>query len=57
MDAEAVHGISSKLGISDLVPRNASVVVYSQLLDRPAILTSSFETFFYIKGVQFYWRS
>ena len=37
MDVEAVHRISSKLGISDLVPRNASVMVYSQLLDRPAI--------------------
>ena len=37
MDVEAVHRISAKLGISDLVPRNASVMVYSQLLDRPAI--------------------
>ena len=37
MDVEAVHRISLKLGIGDLVPRNASVMVYSQLLDRPAI--------------------
>ena len=37
LDVEAVHRISKKLGINDLVPKDALVLVYSQLLDRPAI--------------------
>ena len=37
LDVEVVHRISSKLGIDTLVPGNALVMVYSQLLDRPAI--------------------
>ena len=37
LDVEAVHRISSRLGINAMIPGNASVMVYSQLLDRPAI--------------------
>jgi transposase len=37
LDVEVVHRISSRLGINAMIPRNASVMVYSQLLDRPAI--------------------
>ena len=37
LDVEVVHKISAKLGINSLVPGNAIVLVYSQLLDRPAI--------------------
>lgn len=37
LDVEAVHRISSRLGINGLIPKNAAVMVYSQLLDRPAI--------------------
>ncbi|MCL4480689.1 MAG: hypothetical protein M1113_04310, partial [Candidatus Thermoplasmatota archaeon] len=37
LDVEVVHRISSRLGIDAMIPRNASVMVYSQLLDRPAI--------------------
>ena len=37
LDVEVVHRISSRLGINAMIPRNASVMVYSQLLGRPAI--------------------
>lgn len=37
LDVEAVHRISVKLGINTLIRKSASVMVYSQLLDRPAI--------------------
>lgn len=37
LDVGVVHRISSRLGINAMIPRNASVMVYSQLLDRPAI--------------------
>ena len=37
LDVEVVHRISSRLGINAMIPGNASVMVYSQLLDRPAI--------------------
>ena len=37
LDVETVHRISSRIGINTLVPKNALVMVYSQLLDRPAI--------------------
>ena len=37
LDVEVVHRISSSLGINSMIPGNASVMVYSQLLDRPAI--------------------
>ncbi|MGP6208064.1 transposase [Cuniculiplasma sp. SKW3] len=37
LDVEMVHRISSSLGINSMIPMNASVMVYSQLLDRPAI--------------------
>ncbi|EQD65700.1 transposase IS4 family protein, partial [mine drainage metagenome] len=37
LDVEAVHRISVKLGINTLIQKSASVMVYSQLLDRPAI--------------------
>ena len=37
MDVEVVHMISSGLVINTMIPGNASVMVYSQLLDRPAI--------------------
>lgn len=37
LDVEAVHRISMKLGINAMIPENALVMVYSQLLDRPAI--------------------
>ncbi len=37
LDVEVVHRISSRLGINTMIPGNASVMVYSQLLDRPAI--------------------
>jgi hypothetical protein len=37
LDVEVVHRISSRLGINEMIPGNASVMVYSQLLDRPAI--------------------
>ena len=37
LDVEVVHRISVKLGIHILIPKSASVMVYSQLLDRPAI--------------------
>lgn len=37
LDVEAVHRISMKLGINALLPENTLVMVYSQLLDRPAI--------------------
>ncbi|MGC8581308.1 MAG: transposase [Thermoplasmata archaeon] len=37
LDVEIVHRISSKLGINEMIPKNALVMVYSQLLDRPAI--------------------
>ena len=37
LDAEAVHRISRKIGINSITPPEAMVLVYSQLLDRPAI--------------------
>ncbi|MCL5786999.1 MAG: hypothetical protein M1581_00110 [Candidatus Thermoplasmatota archaeon] len=37
IDVEVVHRISSRLGINAMTPGNASVMVYSQLLDNPAI--------------------
>ena len=37
LDAEAVHRISMKIGINGIIPSEAMVLVYSQLLDRPAI--------------------
>ena len=37
LDVEVVHRISSRLGINAMIPGNASIMVYSQLLDRPAI--------------------
>ena len=37
LDVEAVHLISSRMGINAMIPKGASVMVYSQLLDRPAI--------------------
>ena len=37
LDVEAVHRISSRIGINTLVSKSALVMVYSQLLDRPAI--------------------
>ncbi len=37
LDVEVVHRISTKLGINTIASRNALVMVYSQLLDRPAI--------------------
>ena len=37
LDVEAVHRIAMKLGISSMIEKNASVMVYSQLLDRPSI--------------------
>ena len=37
LDVGVVHRISSRLGINAMIPGNASVMVYSQLLDRPAI--------------------
>ena len=37
MDVEAVHRIAGKLNISTLIPKESMVMVYSQLLDRPAI--------------------
>ena len=37
LDAEAVHRISGKIGINSIIPSVTMVLVYSQLLDRPAI--------------------
>jgi hypothetical protein len=37
LDVEVVHRISSRLGINAMIPGNPSVMVYSQLLDRPVI--------------------
>jgi hypothetical protein len=37
LDVEIVHRISSKLGINAMIPKNALVMVYSQLLDKSAI--------------------
>ena len=37
MNSSVVMKISSRLGINEMIPGNASVMVYSQLLDRPAI--------------------
>ena len=37
LDVEAVHRIALKLGIGGMIQKSAQVMVYSQLLDRPAI--------------------
>ena len=37
MNSSVVRKISSRLGINAMIPGNASIMVYSQLLDRPAI--------------------
>ena len=37
LDVEVVQRISSRLGINAMIPGNASVMLYSQLLDRHAI--------------------
>ena len=37
LDVESVHRIAMKLGISSMIHKNASIMVYSQLLDRPSI--------------------
>ncbi len=37
LDVEVVHRILSRLGINAMTLGNASVMVYSQLLDNPAI--------------------
>ncbi len=37
LDVEAVHRISTKLRINDSIPPAVAVLIYSQLLDRPAI--------------------
>ncbi len=37
LDVETVHRIAVKLGIDHMLPVNAMIMVYSQLLDRPAI--------------------
>ncbi len=37
LDVDAVHRIATRLGIGKLIPIMAMIMVYSQLLDRPAI--------------------
>ena len=36
LDVEVVHSISSRVGINVMIAGNASVMVYLQLIDRPA---------------------
>ncbi|MEM0135323.1 MAG: hypothetical protein QXU18_08890, partial [Thermoplasmatales archaeon] len=37
LDVETVHRIATRLGIGKLIPMTAMIMMYSQLLDRPAI--------------------